>query len=706
MQTRKGLNRLLEEQVKNCGFEVQSIPEAFIKLVNETYNRYGADTGNEGATQLTHKELEQFNRELKNDISERILAVSRLMKLNERYELALKASNDGIWDWDITTNKIAWNEGYCKLFGYLSGQQESADSRIEKIHPDDRQGVHDGLNKAIWENGNTHWSSEYRFLKSNGSYAFVYDRGIVIYDDKGKPVRMVGTIQDVTERKEAEARLINTNREFEILFSTIDEAFFSIDLVEGKLMQISSACRNIYGFNAEDFYSNHWLWYDVIHPDDKFDMKELYDLFASGEQAVKQYRIICKDESIRWVETKIIPEIENGKILRLNGITRDITGARNMQEELIESEKHNRNLFDRSTVGMVLARMDGTLVDVNSAYSEIIGYTVEEAKKLSYWDITPAEYSAEEEQKLIEMGLTGKYRSYEKEYIHKDGHRVPVKMSGVIIEKGGQKYILSNVEDITESHQQKNAIISKNAELRKTNAELDRFVYSVSHDLRAPLCSILGIVEVTEEEVTDEFTRENLSHIKQGVKRLDTFIHDILDYSRNSRTEIKSAPVCFGDMISEITQDIMYMNNAGGKIPQISISVHEPVSFQSDVSRMKMVLNNLLANAIRYADPAKKNIEVYVKVNVDDAGAVIEISDNGIGIPEQFHTKVFEMFFRVSEKSVGSGLGLYIVKEAVEKLNGTIDLASQPGTGTTFRITLPTMVNNDEQRSTKRGHEV
>jgi PAS domain S-box-containing protein len=705
MQKRKELNGLLQEQMKKSGFEMESIPESFIGLVNETYNRYGVDSGSDG-NHLTYKELVEFNRELKNDISERILAANRLTKANERYELALRATSEGIWDWDLINNKLVWNEGYYKQFGYAPGHQELVDSWIEKLHPEDSQRVHDGIAKAISEGGSNYWSDEYRFLKSDGTYALVFDRGFVIYDNKGKPVRMVGAMQDITARKEAEAKLVNANREFEILFDTIDAVFFSVDMIQKCLKHITSACRNIYGFDASDFHSNSNLRYDVILADDKFDMEEFNSLLASGKQIVKQYRITCKDGSIRWVETKIVPGIENGKVVRFDGASRDITAAHQMQQELIESEKHNRNLFDQSSVGMVLACMDGTLVDVNSAYANIIGYSVDEAKNLSYWNITPPEYTGEEEQKLIEMGLTGKYRSYEKEYIHKNGHRVPVKMSGVIIEKDGQKYILSNVEDITESHRQRNAVISKNEELRKTNAELDRFVYSVSHDLRAPLCSILGIVEVTEEEIIDEFTRENLSLIKQGVKRLDTFIHDILDYSRNSRTEVKFVPVYFSDMISEITQDIRHMNSNSGKTPTISVSVSEPVIFVSDTSRLKMVLNNLLANAIRYNDPAKETIEVYVNIKVNDAGALIEISDNGIGIPEQFHTKIFEMFFRVSERSVGSGLGLYIVKEAVDKLKGTINLVSKPGAGTIFTVVLPTIGIDDEQKRAKSGHEV
>jgi len=224
--------------------------------------------------------------------------------------------------------------------------------------------------------------------------------------------------------------------------------------------------------------------------------------------------------------------------------------------------------------------------------------------------------------------------------------------------------------------------------LLKTNSELDKFVYSVSHDLRAPLASINGVIELAESDTSDPVLQERFALMKGSIHKLDSFIKDILDYSRNARVAVNNEQINFQEMLTEITGNLKYMEHHQ-RMVDIKINVMNELEFRSDRSRLNIVLNNLISNAIRYQDPNAENPYVDIRVDTSDTETSIVIKDNGIGIQKENQEKIFDMFYRVSNKTAGSGLGLYIVKEAVDTLNGRIEVESEPGKGTSFNIRIP-----------------
>ncbi len=250
-----------------------------------------------------------------------------------------------------------------------------------------------------------------------------------------------------------------------------------------------------------------------------------------------------------------------------------------------------------------------------------------------------------------------------------------------------------------EEQLQKKALLQSNDELKKSNKELDSFVYSVSHDLRAPLSSMLGVVGLCEMGTMDPFMQKNVSLLKSSIKKLDGFIIDILDYSRNSRLEVDRQEIHFTDLLTDISNNLKFMGADDQRKVDIRMTIRNGIIFYSDKSRISIILNNLISNGIRYQNPQTSDPFVEIEVNVSESAADILIKDNGIGIDRENQAKVFNMFYRVSTKSVGSGLGLYIVKETVEKLQGAIELKSGPGKGTEFSIHLPNLGNGLEART-------
>ena len=239
------------------------------------------------------------------------------------------------------------------------------------------------------------------------------------------------------------------------------------------------------------------------------------------------------------------------------------------------------------------------------------------------------------------------------------------------------------------------ALQSQNAELKKINKELDSFVYSVSHNLRAPLMSVLGLLDLAKNEnhATNQSLDQYFSMMESSIHKLDETVKEILDYSRNARQNIMVEQIDLRKVIDDHFDKMQFM--PGSQDIERQISVKEQSPFYSDRYRLSVIVNNLVSNAIKYYDPNKDNPYIGISIVVDSAKAMVEFQDNGIGIAEEYLEKVFDMFFRGTEKNKGAGLGLYIVKEAVEKLRGRIDIKSRLGQGTTFTLELPNFLSSN-----------
>ena len=221
----------------------------------------------------------------------------------------------------------------------------------------------------------------------------------------------------------------------------------------------------------------------------------------------------------------------------------------------------------------------------------------------------------------------------------------------------------------------------------KINAELDFLIYSISHDLRSPLMSVKGLLAlIAESEETNANVKTYLKMADGSIDRLDQTIYDILEYSRNSRTEILYEKFNVRQVVELINSDLKYYNE---KAIDFQIHVNGNVDIYTDKKRFVTVIKNLISNAVKYSKT--DNEPSFVKFELNEVGEFYEVtvSDNGVGIPKDQHGRIFEMFYRVSAGRVGSGLGLFIVKEIMEKLGGTISLQSEPNVGSSFTIRLP-----------------
>ncbi|MDQ2720588.1 MAG: ATP-binding protein [Bacteroidota bacterium] len=244
------------------------------------------------------------------------------------------------------------------------------------------------------------------------------------------------------------------------------------------------------------------------------------------------------------------------------------------------------------------------------------------------------------------------------------------------------------LENLNIELSQKNNIINEsNDQLTQLNAELDILVFRATHDLRSPVTSIVALVHIIKEEKNEAKRNQYLELQRKALERLTTIISDILDFSKNKRSELNYEPVNFNEFVHSAMEDHIFSDNSSD-IKRI-VEVDQQGTFVTDKARLNMIITNLISNALRYHNKEQANPYLKITVNATNKHAEIQVIDNGQGIEEKHLPHIFTMFYRANKTSASSGLGLYIVKEAVEKLGGTIKLESVIDAGTRFIVVIP-----------------
>ncbi|MFZ1807129.1 MAG: hybrid sensor histidine kinase/response regulator [Cyclobacteriaceae bacterium] len=230
----------------------------------------------------------------------------------------------------------------------------------------------------------------------------------------------------------------------------------------------------------------------------------------------------------------------------------------------------------------------------------------------------------------------------------------------------------------------------QNKMLVKVNQELDRFVYSTSHNLRSPLMSVLGLLNISRKEVENkDYSRlpEYFDMMSTSVEKLDNTLKEIVDYSKNARVDVKIEKIDLQEVLQNCIDKLSHLEGANEIKKEIIMDGGNTI--YCDLDRLNVIFINIISNAIKYRDINKENKTLSISVHSYPYKTSISIQDNGVGIFPNYVDKVFDMFYRASDKSNGAGLGLYIVKETIDKLGGKISIDSEIETGTTVEIDIP-----------------
>lgn len=395
-------------------------------------------------------------------------------------------------------------------------------------------------------------------------------------------------------------------------------------------------------------------------------------------------------------------------------LNQEITERRQIEEALRKSEHYNRMLFEESTIGLALCKMNGDLVDINSTYASILGRTVEQTTSLSYWDITPEKYAQQEQEQLDILEKTGRYGPYEKEYIHADGHLVPVRLSGQFLEKDGSKFIWSNVEDITKSKQTENEKERLLLELQQAHKmeALGKLTGGIAHEYNNMLAIILGFSELLNNELMgNPKLIKYLSEIQNAGKRGAKLTSKLLAFSRQKVQEADS-----------VNLNILLHKQSHMLEKTLTVRINLILNLEENLWRvwldagdMEDVILNLCINAMHAMEGGGQltiqtsNQEIN-QLNAQPLGIpsgeyiLLSITDTGCGIDVDTQKKIFDPFFS-TKGDKGTGLGLSMVYGFMQNSLGDIKVYSKLGEGTRFDLYFPRHNGNDSMQQIEEEND-
>lgn len=452
-------------------------------------------------------------------------------------------------------------------------------------------------------------------------------------------------------------------------------AFCEFD-IDNRQTFFSKSLLDMLGYSLDSIADIYTLLEHLVHPDDKKTVKKAWKESLSGKEKMisRQFRFQRADKSFFWVSASFINLCESGKCNKIVLSVINIDALKLENEALKEAEVQYYNLFEKNLFGIIRANITtDTILQYNQKASELI----ELYPGISFQELAELLFQDDKEDLLSELSDNGRLPTREIKVTLNDNQ---VKWLQVTVEGVNEEIVELFIHDITDT---KNSII----ELQKINFELDNFVYHSSHDLKSPLKSILGLINILKMEKNHIAQQECIDMIEGSIIRLDKLVNDLLSLSRNNRVNDNHMPV---NLMVELNNTITnFYHTADTKKLEIIPLVFQPVPFITDLSRIRIILNNLISNAFKYRSYQKERSFVKIEIHVTKEKAKIVVEDNGIGIAQVKLSKVFDMFYRASENSEGSGLGLYIVKNVLDKINATIAIQSEEGKGTTFTVEIP-----------------
>ena len=590
----------------------------------------------------------------------------RLRESEAKLAEAQRIAHLGHWDWDIVKNHIVWSDEIYRIFG-LAPQEFKAtyEAFLNTVHEDDREFVRDSVDKAI--NENEKYSIDHRIELPDGTIRFVHEEGEITFDEDGKPVRMMGTVQDITERKLTETALSANEEMFRTIFQ---ESPICIELFDsgGILVGANQATLDLFGVDALEDLLGFNLFSDPNTPD------YVKDSLRRGEIAMTEWQFDFSKVKVHDLyKTKksgtmhldcVYSPIKYGREEDLRGFIvhiQNVTDRTLAEKALVESREGYKELYNNALVGLFRVRMsDGMILECNDQFVFSFGFEkkgalIEGSSFIKDILVKPEDWKElkkkmrEEQRVVTELHVTTK-----------EGDPRWMRFSlNLWSEKG---YVEGVMTDITE---QKNALEM----LKKQKEELSDFAHSMSHDLKNIFHNMLGFIELTEEE-------RNFAHLNK-LRSLLNETGEMVDHS---------VALADAGLIIEETMNVklspLVREVADSTIPEsVSYSQEELPVVSADQRKVAQIFRNLFDNAIQHGQPSK----IQVTSEKTDGAYLIRVTNDGKTIPEIQKPKIFLRGFTTSKN--GQGYGLAIVRRLVEAHGWTIELL--PERMTTFEIKIP-----------------
>jgi PAS domain S-box-containing protein len=612
-----------------------------------------------------------------------------LQQMEERLRIVSRATNDVVWEWDIQSGKVWFSENFQTVFGHPREEIGSSLAKWQElIHPDDRERVVSGLASAVAGGGRVWWS-EHRLSRVAGSYLEVFDRASVIYNEGRKPIRIVGTVIDITERKQIQARLQISEERARLMVESIrDYAIIMID-PEGYIMTWNEAAQRIKGYTAAEIIGQQiFRFYPRDLVEKGYPQKELAEAAKSGRFEDEGWRV-RKDGSQFWASV-IVNAIrdKDGRLIGFVKVTRDLT----KQRESVQKIREQAELLDKAQDAIIVCDLDRTILYWNKGAERIYGWNVQEAigknvRQLFFHGKIPTQIT----EAVKSLDESGEWMGELSEFTKKD-HPVIVQARATIIrdERGYPKSLLIINTDITERKQLEEQL------LRAQRLEsLGSLVGGIAHDLNNALVPITVGVDILRQQSLSPDAQSMMRTMESSAQRSAEMVKQMLVFARGG--EVEKEIIHLERLLNEMGKIVT------GTFPKtIRCNFHADKSLRAISgfpTQLHQILLNLCVNA-RDAMPDGGTLTLTAE-NVDlpqqeaarhkvSPGQFIclTVGDTGTGIPPKIMEKIFQPFF-TTKGNRGTGLGLSTCQSIVKGHGGFIVVQSKPGEGTCFEVYLP-----------------
>jgi PAS domain S-box-containing protein len=576
------------------------------------------------------------------------------------------------------------NLAFVKMYG-LNKEEDLIGTTMRELHKPEIYPENKQVLREFIENGYKIKEYESKEEDKNGDIHYFLNNSIGIIKE-GWLYRIWGTQTDITDRKLSMNALLESETRYKSLFNATFEAIIIHE--NGEVLAVNNAFEKLFKIKKEHAVGQHCSKY--VAPEEVELLKEVI-----ANPMDEPYQLIGQKSNGK----KFVADI-NGKTIFYQGrkvrmaAIRDITLQHKIDSTLRESEEKYRLLFDSISDcaflhGYNMQLQPTHFVEVNSSACNTLEYTKKELLKLKPKDTS---YNVEDTffEKIAKQLLKNHHIIYEMDVKTKSGKILRMENSSHLFKYKKNKYTLTVSRDITERKKSERVLKQKNEELLQANQELDNFVYRVSHDLRAPIASSLGLAELMQKETHIDNVKTFSKLQAQSLVKLDNFINEILHYSRNARLKIAPVEISAKKLIESVVSPFMILESS--KNVKFDYIIEGGSKFYTDKQRIEIVMNNLVSNAFKYRNSNQLEQFIRISFHIRPKLVTIKITDNGIGIKPEYQQKIFDMFVRATENNTGSGLGLYIVKESLKKIKGRISLYSEYGKGSEFVIDIPNMV--------------
>ena len=501
--------------------------------------------------------------------------------------------------------------------------------------------------------------------------------------------------------------LLDTKQRFQIALEAAKTRVWELWIDKEKVI-LDTSLPQLFGYSDKDIKNTSEERMNLVYEEDRELVLKAIDDCSKGKTKSFEieHRIYKKDGSIGWLllrAVQILPA--NHKPIRLIGSATDITERKNYEEALKKSEEKFRNIFETSGIGMAILEPDGKFTKVNSAIREIMGRSDEEILGTNFRDITHPD-DIDKSTELVNEMLSNEYsesNSIEKRYLHKNGETIWALTSLSLIKNpvGAPLFFIAQIQDITKRKKYEEQLLKYTDELSVLNTSKDKFFSIISHDLRTPFNSLLGLSEFltqSYDEMSSEEIRESITNINQASQNAYNLIVNLFEWSRlqSGRFEIEKVAINLNATIDELLN--LYKPNAEAKKITLMHNISQDITVSADKYMLETILRNLLNNAIKFT---KQDGTVSVSAVPKNKLAEIAVTDNGVGISQENQKKIFRIDTQFktdgTAHETGSGLGLILCSEFVKVNGGTISVNSEEGKGAKFVFTLPLQINSEEK---------